>query len=71
STPGNSINYGVEMDIGATYRNTGEGIYGGATWGYLFPLAALDRPSNLWGTGINASDASAAQTLRIFMGIRF
>jgi uncharacterized protein (TIGR04551 family) len=69
STPGNSINYGVEMDVGATYRNTGEGIYGGATWGYLFPLAALDRPSGLW-LG-NSSDASSAQTLRIFMGIRF
>ncbi|HVZ73960.1 MAG TPA: TIGR04551 family protein [Polyangia bacterium] len=70
STPGNSINYGVEADLGATYRNTGEGIYGGATWGILLPMGALDRPTSLWGTA-NASDASTAQVLRVFMGVRF
>jgi len=69
STPGNSINYGAELDVGATYRNTGEGVYGGVTWGLLFPFGALDRPANLWFD--NASDATVAQTLRIFMGIRF
>jgi uncharacterized protein (TIGR04551 family) len=69
STPGNSINYGAEFDAGINYRNTGEGIYGGVTWGIFFPLGALERPANLWFE--NASGATLAQTLRIFMGIRF
>lgn len=69
STPGNSLNYGAEFDAGVNYRNTGEGIYGGVTWGIFFPLGALERPANLWGQ--SASSASLAQTLRIFMGIRF
>jgi uncharacterized protein (TIGR04551 family) len=70
STPGNSINYGVELNVGASYRNTAEGVYGGATWGLLFPLGALDRPAGLWNT-TNAADAASAQILRVFMGIRF
>jgi uncharacterized protein (TIGR04551 family) len=69
STPGNSLSYGIEGNLGATYRNTGEGVYGGATWGLLFPMGALDRPASLWG--VNAADASTAQILRIFMGVRF
>jgi uncharacterized protein (TIGR04551 family) len=69
STPGNSINYGIEGDIGATYRNTGEGVYGGVTWGLFFPMAALSRPQSLYPT--DYADASSAQILRIFMGVRF
>jgi len=69
STPGNALSYGIEMNVGATYRNSGEGVYGGVTWGVLWPLAALDRPSDLWNQ--SAADATAAQILRIFMGIRF
>jgi uncharacterized protein (TIGR04551 family) len=69
STPGNSLNYGAELDVGVNYRNTGEGVYGGVTWGIFFPFGALDRPAALWAQ--NASDATVAQTLRIFMGIRF
>jgi uncharacterized protein (TIGR04551 family) len=70
STPGNAINYGVEADLGATYRNTGEGVYGGVTWGLFFPLAALSRPDSLW-TAANSANATSAQILRIFMGVRF
>jgi uncharacterized protein (TIGR04551 family) len=70
STPGNSLNYGAEFDAGVNYRNTGEGVYGGVTWGIFFPLGALERPANLWGDA-NASGASIAQILRVFMGIRF
>ncbi|HEX4404421.1 MAG TPA: TIGR04551 family protein [Polyangia bacterium] len=69
STPGNSINYGIEGDIGATYRNTGEGVYGGVTWGLFFPMAALSRPASLFPN--DYVDASSAQILRIFMGVRF
>ncbi|HEY2729534.1 MAG TPA: TIGR04551 family protein [Polyangia bacterium] len=69
STPGNSINYGLEGDLGVNYRNTGEGVYGGVTWALFFPMAALSRPVSLWGD--NGAGTTAAQTLRIFMGVRF
>ncbi|HVU49616.1 MAG TPA: TIGR04551 family protein [Polyangia bacterium] len=69
STPGNAINYGVEADVGASYRNTGDGIYGGVTWGLFFPLAALSRPFSLYED--NSANATSAQILRIFMGVRF
>jgi uncharacterized protein (TIGR04551 family) len=69
STPGNALNYGVEADLGASYRNTGAGVYGGVTWGLFFPMAALSRPEALWG--MNFAEATSAQILRIFMGVRF
>jgi hypothetical protein len=68
STPGNALNYGVETDISVGYRNTGEGFYGGVTWGVFFPLGALDRGA-FWGT--DAADASTAQILRVNMGVKF
>jgi uncharacterized protein (TIGR04551 family) len=70
STPGDAINYGIEADLGATYRNTGEGVYGGVTWGLFFPMAALSRPVSLYGADSSANAASA-QILRVFMGVRF
>jgi uncharacterized protein (TIGR04551 family) len=70
STPGNAINYGVEADLGASFRNTGEGVYGGVTWGLFFPLAALSRPASLWGA-TDSANATSAQILRVFMGVRF
>ncbi len=69
STPGNSLSYGVEADIGAGYRNTGEGFYAGFIWGIFFPLGALDRGS-VWAADQRA-DASVAQILRIYMGVKF
>ena len=75
STPGDARSLGIEMDVGVNYRNTGEGFYAGLTWGVLWPLAGLDRPAihpggaNFWGT--DATNASAAQILRTFFGIRF
>jgi uncharacterized protein (TIGR04551 family) len=73
STPGNSINYGLEMDLGLQYRNLRENIYAGFTWGVFWPMAALSRPSGsvdsvLWNY---AEDANAAQVIRTFVGIRF
>jgi uncharacterized protein (TIGR04551 family) len=70
STPGNSLNYGIETDVGAGYRNTGEGFYASLTWGILWPLGALDRPVGLWTPGY-ASDASVAQVLRVMFGVKF
>jgi hypothetical protein len=68
STPGNALSYGLETDVGAGYRNTAEGFYAGATWGVFFPLGALNRGSN-WPEG--AEDASVAQIVRVYMGVKF
>jgi uncharacterized protein (TIGR04551 family) len=69
STPGNNMTYGLEMNVGAGYRNTAEGFYGGFTWGVFWPLGALDRGS-VWESTQQA-DASVAQILRIYMGVKF
>ena len=75
STPGNSMNYGVELDLGLHYRNKRENIYAGATWGIFWPMAALSRPlnsvdagSSLWNS---PEDTSASQVIRTFVGIKF
>jgi uncharacterized protein (TIGR04551 family) len=68
STPGDALTYGLELDSGIGYRNTAEGFYCGATWGVFWPFSALDR-SAVWGN--DAADASAAQILRIYMGVKF
>jgi uncharacterized protein (TIGR04551 family) len=73
STPGNSINYGVEMDLGLHYRNQRENFFAGFTWGVFWPMAALSRPmvntsAPLWSP---AEDASASQVVRTFVGIKF
>jgi len=74
STPGNSMNYGVEMDLGLQYRNLRENIYAGATWGVFWPMGALarsvgsDSQNPLWN---HAEDANAAQVVRTFVGIKF
>jgi uncharacterized protein (TIGR04551 family) len=74
STPGNASPYGVEMDLGINYRNPADGIYGGLTWAVLWPMEALNRSRGtntsrpLW---IEDQDATSAQALRLFMGIRF
>ncbi|HET6282171.1 MAG TPA: TIGR04551 family protein [Polyangia bacterium] len=69
ATPGNSLSYGLEMNVGVNYRNTAEGFYCGATWAVLWPLGALERPATIWFQ--DAAGATAAQMLRIFMGVRF
>jgi len=73
STPGNSMNYGVELDLGLHYRNHRENIFAGATWGIFWPMAALSRPivdasAPLW---YPSEDTSASQVIRTFVGIKF
>jgi uncharacterized protein (TIGR04551 family) len=70
STPGNALPYGVEMNLGVNYRNPGDGFYGGVTWGVLWPMGALNRPADVWGL-MNSQDATSAQVLRTFLGIKF
>ena len=57
SMPGNDVMMGLELDVGAGYRNTAEGFYAGFTWGVLWPLAALNRNTPLYTV---AEDASVA-----------
>jgi uncharacterized protein (TIGR04551 family) len=69
STPGDALMYGVETNLGLGYRNTAEGFYAGFVWGVFWPLAALDRPSGIWGQ--DAATASAAQIVRVNLGVKF
>jgi uncharacterized protein (TIGR04551 family) len=75
STPGNSMNYGVEMDLGLQYRNQHENIFAGLTWGVFWPMAALKRPyGSADGTNVlwnHSEDANASQVIRTFVGIKF
>ena len=68
STPGNDLMYGLEMNLGLGYRNTAEGFFAGGTWGVLWPMGALNRTFPLWQYN---EDASAAQILRVYMGVKF
>ncbi|HEY3353759.1 MAG TPA: TIGR04551 family protein [Polyangia bacterium] len=75
ATPGNSINYGLEIDVNLGYHNDDEGFFAGVTYGVLFPFAALDHPAtvdgqSLWGTTY-AGSSHAAQVLRFWLGIKF
>jgi uncharacterized protein (TIGR04551 family) len=73
STPGNSSPLGIEMDLGINYRNPADGIFGGVTWGVLWPLSGLDRRTSESGRMLwpRNEDATSAQVLRVFMGIKF
>jgi uncharacterized protein (TIGR04551 family) len=73
STPGDSMNYGVEMDLNLGYRNIGEKFYAGMVWGVFWPFGALNRPSQLplFQSNGGAGTATAAQVLRGFVGIKF
>ena len=71
STPGNALPYGVEMNLGLNYRNPSDGFYAGITWGVLWPMGALNRPEKLLNVYGAEQDATSAQVLRTFLGIRF
>ena len=68
STPGNALPYGVEMNLSLSYRNPADGFYAGLVWGVLWPMAALNRPTGLWDV---PQDATSAQILRGFLGVKF
>jgi len=76
STPGNALSYGIEANLGVTYRNPGDGFFGGVTYGVLWPMGALDRGVLMGGSSSTGGfprtdDASTAQILRAFLGIKF
>jgi uncharacterized protein (TIGR04551 family) len=66
--PGNSPNLGVELDLEAYYKNIHEGFHAGLVYGVLFPLGALARPGEIYGTPFNPG---AAHTLQGRLFIRF
>jgi uncharacterized protein (TIGR04551 family) len=70
STPGNSLSYGVELNAGLSYRNPADGFFGGVTYGVLWPMGALDRLV-IDSMSTKTQDASTAQVLRTFLGIKF
>ncbi len=76
STPGNSLSYGIEMNLGINYRNPADGLFAGIVWGVLWPTSALSRPgaTPVGGATVGrmpTESASSAQVLRAFVGIRF
>ncbi len=71
STPGNALGYGLEMNLGVNYRNTAEGFYAGITWAVLWPFGALNRPASIPAFMDAPANATAAQVLRGFLGVKF
>jgi uncharacterized protein (TIGR04551 family) len=75
ATPGNALSYGVEMNLGLTYRNPADGFFANLTWAVLWPLGALNRPDHATSSGTplwpRSQDASSAQAVRAFVGILF
>ena len=61
--------YGLEMNVGAGYRNTAEGFYAGVTWGVLWPLGALDREAPLWPD--QPRTPPPPRSSAIYMGVKF
>jgi uncharacterized protein (TIGR04551 family) len=63
--PGNSRNLGVELDLHIFYKNVEDGFNAGVAYGVLFPLAALSRTAEIFGSTYGKDVDVAAHT---FMG---
>lgn len=62
SYPGNSNNLGLELDGSVLYHNDRQGFYAGLAYGVLFPFAALNFPSDIYGApGFSAKIAQTFQ----------
>ena len=66
--PGNSHNLGLELDGSIWYHNDEEGFSAGIAYGVLFPFAALNFPSEIYGQGF---EAQAAQTVQGRVIVKF
>jgi uncharacterized protein (TIGR04551 family) len=80
STPGNDDLYGVELDTDLGYDGH-NGFFAGVSYGVLFPLAAMDHPSDddlNGGPGFdyptdpnNVGDAGNAHTIQFRLALQF
>jgi uncharacterized protein (TIGR04551 family) len=78
--PGHKRDLGVELDLQIYYQakdgslndNPDKlgGFYAALQYGVLFPLAGLGYPSNQPNTNVSL-DTSAAQTVRLFLGVAY
>ncbi len=77
ATPGNGTMYGTEFDADIGYENGGFSM--GLAYGLLFPLDAMDHPSDDLGQGgdgfgyddTNVGNAGNAHTLQMRLGVQF
>ena len=72
STPGNNPHYGVELDVDLEYRIPEAGFFAGIAYGVFFPLAALHRPTGLYGAGSGfPAKATNAHSVQLRAAIKF
>lgn len=77
STPGNKLNWGLEIDGAFRYHDVREPIFFQLQYGVMFPFAGFNRPADLYVSEDasvlipNDGDAKAAQTIQAQVGIRF
>lgn len=75
STPGNSTFWGTEFDADLAY--SGDGFHAGLAYGVLFPLGAMDHPTDannsfpFGNNNQNAGVSSNAHTFQLRLGIEF
>jgi uncharacterized protein (TIGR04551 family) len=67
--PGNKRNLGLELDLDIFYRAPEDGFYAGLAYGVLFPLAAIGRPGEIFGS--RAFDSEVAHTLQARLIVKF
>jgi uncharacterized protein (TIGR04551 family) len=67
STPGNKLNYGLEIDAAIRYHDADEPLFIQFQYGVLFPFGAFNAPDINGG----ALDATAAQAVQAQVGIKF
>ena len=73
-TPGNKLNYGIEIDGALRYHDANEPIFVQLQYGVLFPFGAFNArliDENDGSLLDEAGDATAAQAVQAQVGIRF
>jgi hypothetical protein len=70
-TPGNKLNYGLEIDGALRYHDADEPVFVQIQYGVLFPFGAFNAPVQAPGTEPRLLDAKAAQSVQAQVGIRF
>jgi uncharacterized protein (TIGR04551 family) len=71
ATPGNKLNYGLELDTALRYHDADEPIFIQLQYGVLFPFAAFNGRVRDSVGAERLNDAKAAQAVQAQVGIRF